>query len=909
MLKGFITIERIRDNQIVETITQENVICQSSLVGLLGYNAINNYFGQRNISISTQTNTPDTNNNQITQIIATGSVATGVTSPEWFEGVIPPFGQVKNRFAAPVAPRSFSTIGLTNAASNNNQNSITATAFCYVKLDLDCTQTSLDTLDITYRIQFQNDSDSGFLNKDGANKDYGKRLFGRTTTTPGFNMSALAASPFQKPVSNNWLNVGINGGDVVASNSSSGVPTGWDNIASVVVANHFKFKFVFNQLRTSTIGLGRIFNLMLQGSGETVLNAIYSWSEYFYDKSPFQLGFWHSSTSTNPFFDANALGSSKGIPRLSGTWTGGFPQLFKINIVNITTSNTATVAQNATSISLANAITFQLAIGTNIIFANGITVVTSQIANVGATTITISPSPGNIPSGTVANYTPGSETGRALYTWSVRKHLGFNGATYTDLAFGGSPFRFNGAQPIEGIHGWTETDNDVLRFSDTQIVQYDQNGVTILNLVNGEVRNFDTTTNPSIGCNDIRQCATDGTTIYVACRNTGIWVINTATNTVTNPIATGCYGVDIGRLGVAWAIFNGSLRNSTNWATAQSFTFTGLTDNNWTRARFLKCDPGQTDDQIAIVADNGAGVNRVIWYRSTGAVATLGFQSTAILSYPANLDVSDVGGFWAIRGNRLNFGAATVVTLAANPALTLTSPIYGTGVFHKVSFFNNLFIGISGLITAANTVSKAYTALPDSSFITHVSGGIVIGSRIMRQLITDNSNYENYGWNGSQWDTTVTTPKQTHSTVQSLGFGISIAFENGATTPSFFSGDYFTQGLNFGLWKSNASDIFFTSAWYSKPVVFNFLVQAGAICSSGLILSAKNDPNFQRIETDSKSLSKFTINGLSVANVYFNGELPGVNEVTINGITGIVTFNAADLNKPFGGTYAFIKFA
>ena len=908
MLKGIVTIERIRDNQIIETVTQENVICQSSLVGLLDYNAVNSYFGQRRISISTQTTAADTNNNQLTQIIATGSVATGVTSPEWFDGVIPPFGQVKNRFDPPTQPRSFSTIGLTAATSSNNQNSITSLAFAYVKLDIDCTQTGLDTLEITYRIQFQNESDSGFLNKDAVNKDYGRKLFGRSTTPPGFIMASLAVSPFQKPVSNNWRNVGINGGDIVASNQT-GTPSGWDNLTSLVVANHFKFKYTFNQLRTSVIGLGRIFNLMLQGSGETVLGAIYSWSEYLYDKSPFQLGFWHSATSTNPFFDANAFGSSKGIPRLSGMWAGGFPQLFKINIVSISTTNTATVAQNATSVTLANAIAFQLPIGTNIIFANGITVVTSQIANVGKTTVSISTSPGNIPSGTVANYTPGTETGRALYTWSVRKHLGFNGANYTDLSFGGSPFRFNGAQPMEGLHGWTETDNDVLRFSDSQILQYDQTGVSIVNLVNGDVRNYDATTTPSINCTDIRQCATDGTIIYIACRNTGVWVINTVTNTVTNPVSVGCFGVYIGRLGVAWAIFNGSLRNSSNWTAPQTFTFTGLTDANWTRARFLKCDPGQTDDQIAIVADNGAGVNRVIWYRSTGAVSSAGLQSTLIMSYPAGLDVSDVGGFWAIRTIRLNFGLTTTAPLGVIPNLTLTSPIYGTVAFYKISFFNNLLIGSNGLLTNANVISKAYTGIADNSFVTHVSGGIVIGSRIMRQLITDNTNYENYGWNGSQWDLTVSTPKQTHSNVQPLGFGISIAFENGASVPSFFSGDYYTQGLNFGLWKSNATDIFFTSAWYSKPVVFNFSVQSGAICSPGLILSAKDDPNYQRIETDSKSLSKFTINNMPVSNVYFNGEAPGVNEVTINGVTGVVTFNAADLNKPFGGTYAFIKFA
>ena len=907
MLIGIVEIIKTRDGKVIEAITKENVIVQASLLGVLGYNAVNNYFGSRFISISTQNTTPDTNATQLTQIIATGYVPGGVTSPDWFEGIYPPFGQVKNRFDPPIAPRTFSSVGLTNQNSNNNQASVTGTVFCYLKLDIDCTQTSLDTIDITYRIQFKNDSDSGFLNKDSANRDYGRRLFGRSLGSPGFQIGSLTISPFRKNTSANWLNINFLGGELIANNI--GVIIGWDSVNTQAVNNHFKWKYVFNQLRTSAIGLGRIFNLLTLGVGETVANNIYGWSEYKYDKAPFQLGFWHQNGSVNPFFDANAFGTSKGKPKLSGSWVEGFPQLFKINIVNLTTTNSATVAQNATTVNITNALPYQLAIGTNLVFQNGITLVTTQVGNVGALSLTVSPAAGNIPNGTSCTYTPGTETGKALYTWSVRKHLGFNGATYTDLAFGGSHYRYMSEKPIANIHGWTETDNDVLRFSDTQVVQYDQSGVTVLNLINGNLINFDSTTVPSLNVVDLRQCATNGNLIYCACRNTGLWIINVSANTISNPVTVACYGVDIGRNGTAWAIFNGSLRNSSNWDLSQIFMFMGLTDANWTRAKFLKCDPGQTDDQLAIVADNGAGLNRVIWYRSTGAVATLGLQSASVLSYPASLDCSDSGGFWAIQINKLNFASATTSSLSAVPALALTSPIYGALSFYKISFFNNNLITITALVNSANTVIKSYTNLTVSSFIVHISGGIILGSRIMRQLITDNSNYENYGWNGSAWDTTVSTPKQSHANVQSLGYGISIAFEDGASVPSFFPTEFFTQGLNYGLWKSNATDIFFTSAWYSKPVVFDFPVQAAAIAASGLILSAKNDVNFQRIETDSKSLSNYFLDGVAVANIYFAGETPGVNEVTINGITGVVSFNAADIGKAFTGTYAWIKFA
>ena len=905
-LKGFVLIEKSRDGKVIETIEQENQICQASLVELLFYNSIDNYFGQRRISISTQNTTPDTNVNQLTQVIATGFVPVGITSPQWFEGVIPPFGQVRNRFNPPIASRTFSTVALANQSTNNNQASITAIAYCYLLLDIPCTQTNLDTVDITYRIQFSNDSDSGFLNKEAVTKDFGKTLFGNATKNPGFQMGTMAISPFQKS-SLAWSNIFISGGDPTCRRGFSVI--GWDAANTGAIASHFKWKYIFNQLRTSTVGLGRIFNLLLLGAGETVNDGVYGWSEYQYDKAPFQLGFWHGAASVNPFFDANAFGSSNGKPTLSGNWAGGFPQLFRVNIVNLSNTNSASIAKNATSVSLAIAVAFQLPIGTSLFFANGITVVLSAIANVGDLTVSISPAPDPVPSGTACTYTPGTETGQALYTWSVRRHLGFNGSTYTDLALIGNPYKYYAAQPIEGIHGWTETDNDVLRFSNTQVVQYDQDGVSLLDVSNGSLSNFDTLTTPALPVSDVRQCATDGNLIYVACRNTGLWIINIAANTISNPISTNCFGVDIGRIGTAWAIFNGSLRNSLNWATSRTFTFTGLTDANWNRARFLKCDPGQSDDQLAIIADNGAGTNRVIWYRSSTAIATLGFSSALIKSFPASLDCSDGGGFWAMQNRRLTFASAATVSLGSVPVVTLTSPIYGSDTFYKISFFNNDLIGSSSTLSQTNTVVKYYTTLPPSSFVTHMGGGIVLGSRIMRQLITDNTNYEHYGWNGSAWDTGVTTPKQTHANAQSLGSGISIAFENGLTAPSFTPTDYFTQGLNHGLWKSNATDIYFSCAWYSKPVSFNFPVQAAAIAANGLILSAAADLNYQRIESDDRTLSAFLLDGFPVANIYFTAIAPGVNEVTINPITAEVTFNAADLGKTFTGTYAWIRFA
>jgi hypothetical protein len=918
-LKGSIEIHRIdsRTGQVQEVIKQDNIIPQATLVSLLSWNSVNNFFGSKFISISTQNTTPDVNNNSLTQIIATGYVATGTMSPEWYEGITPPFGQVRNRFDPPPGgiARTFNTVALANQASNNNQNSVTGIAFAYVKLDLSCTQGSFDTLDIYYRIQFQNISNKGFVDNDSVTKDFGRWLFGSSVIFPSFRMSYLYVHPSNVAVAN-YKNIYALAGASAAFFFTSFV--NW--FSGTAISSHFKWQYVYQQARSSTVGLGIIFSSMLQGQGETLADSAYNISKFNYPQEPFQTGFWHGSASTTPFFDANNFGSSNGRVTLSGTWTGGWPMLFKINVfVNLTVVTTSAAAAGVTSLTvqtLQNAI----ASGTQISFPNGVIATTTALAAAGGTSIPVQALSGAITTNSIGSYASNSGNGgvgTATYNWSVRRHLGFSGSNYTDLALGGNPYRHPLNQPAPGFHGWKDENNDLLRFSNTQIVQYDQTGVTLLDLMSGAYTNYDNTTIPAIGAgasSDIRQCATDGSRVYVACRNTGLWVIDVAAGTATNPVATPCYGVDIGRAGVAWAIFNGSLRNSNNWAASVTFTFTGLTDNNWARTRFLKADPGQTDDQLAIVADNGAGVNRVIWYRSSTAVATLGHSAATLKSWPASLDVSDTGGFWAIQSLRLTFAAATTSAIAAVPSQSLTSSIYGTDTFYKISFVGTSLIAASALISAANAVINSHTAIPASPYVLHMVGGIIIAARYMRQLHTDNVFcWENYGWDGSSWVLGLRTARPTHTAPQPLLHGISVAFANGANPPHFTATDYYTQGICFGLWKDNATDIFYQSQWYSKPVEFGFPIPSGVtIPPAGQTykLTAANDVNYQRIETDSIDvLARFLIAGSPVATVYVNGEPPGPNEITVNGVTGVVTFNSVDAGKSFSGTYAWIRFA
>lgn len=117
----------------------------------------------------------------------------------------------------------------------------------------------------------------------------------------------------------------------------------------------------------------------------------------------------------------------------------------------------------------------------------------------------------------------------------------------------------------------------------------------------------------------------------------------------------------------------------------------------------------------------------------------------------------------------------------------------------------------------------------------------------------------------------------------------------------------------YGLLKDNATQTQFESAWYSKPVIFNQGVQAGATVTTTplyqITLSAASDPDFLRVETDSPELIKLTLDGQPVVTVYVGGNIPpGAMEVRVDASgKGVIEFNTQDAGKAVSGVYAWIK--
>jgi hypothetical protein len=843
-LKG--EVEIIKTNfftgEVTAVITQENLIPDNTLLELLNWEVPSNYFGSKRISISSQTDAPNYNNATVNNIIATGYIPNNITSPIWIETVEPPYGIIKNRIDFIGLARTFYTVALTNLNPNNDSPDETATAGAYLLLTLPCTQGEFEYLDIQYRIQFIAGFGQGFLDEKTARYDFGRAVFG----LGNFKISYLYANLCKVPTSvydgfylgGELSNFGELGSYIARFNPvfvDSAI--GWNS--GTVVADHFKFKYSLSFNRDTQVG--RIFNAMLQGFDNLGFKA-YSIATFKYNEEPFQTGFWHSSGAVSPFFDASFTGSSNGKIYLSGTWIGGFPELYKINI-----------------------------------------------ASSGATNV-------------------------ASYSFSLRKHLGFVDNTYVDRDVA-TPFRNPHLASASKQHGWREENNDVLRWSNTQVVQYDDTGVTLIDVLNGNYTNWEVATTPSLPATQIRQVAVDlvNQKIYVGCRTTGLWVIDVAINTITNQLSAPCYGVDVGRNNVAIALVDGGLYSSANWGSPVTFTYMGITDSNWNKTWFLRADPENINDQIAIIFDN-AGTNQVCWYQFSDLSAAAGYAGGEIKKYPASLNVSDTGSFWAIQYGRLIWGDNFITGLSYSiSAKTLEHSIFGNDNYYQVSFYNDGLITLDTLLDINNIPINSYLGLQhlfNSPYSLHLDSGIILCSKFMRQLFTDNVYcWQNYGWDGTNWVKDNPGSKTTHTTPDAIINGLTIRFQDGDSLPQFVATDFFTKGVNWGLLKDNATSIdSYVSQWYTRDVVFNALF-SGTIPSAEpytLTLDAASLPEFLRLETDTPQLHEFKIMSILVVAVYVNGEPPGPNEVAINS-NGIVTFNSVDAGKTFNAKYTYIK--
>jgi hypothetical protein len=188
----------------------------------------------------------------------------------------------------------------------------------------------------------------------------------------------------------------------------------------------------------------------------------------------------------------------------------------------------------------------------------------------------------------------------------------------------------------------------------------------------------------------------------------------------------------------------------------------------------------------------------------------------------------------------------------------------------------------------------------------HLVDGIIAMSRGMRQAFTDNIYcWRNCGWNGTNWIEGNTNAKTTHTGIQPLLDGITIAFTNGASAPHWVATDYYTFAAADALVKDNATTLYVEHNWYSAPASYaNISITIpGSLVTT--ILEAAT-ASFITLEIDSPNIHEFKINNIPVALIRGDGSAPAPNEVTVYA-NGNIVFNTADVGKTFSGKYFYVK--
>ena len=574
-------------------------------------------------------------------------------SPWTFTEGSPDFAQKTGRFLAPATDRTINTIYLTGAIqllSNPN-------TFSIASLSTPCIQTTTEVLDITYRIQFF--YQAALVGAIPVAFDFGemvaRKLTGQVPANEqlgGFPYLQFAMACSGPPDGDLYQGMTTQRNNINGGAASDGGGT--------LIKSHGKV--AFNQSHTISENIGRVFKTIgygttdnfsfdymdstfaglasqINGSG----NRSTVWAPIAPDSfvnKPVQTIHNHSAAATSWGLDVDNLATSQGTLTVDGSsWTdSGFPEFYRID------------------------------------------------------------------------HTLTGQTGISRYAFRKRHTLGLNGNEYSPQQLQSQIhqlWEMKAAAP-DGILYQTVVDGHGLKqrykiaeYDETTFMNWDYTGVTLCNINSSVVVNFDSTTTPALPVTDVRQLAADSAgNLWVACGATGLYRISdpfgspvvtkmtVATNTIVAGGEDNAYAVAVGFGGDVFALVNNGLISTANPTAAtplfstETFTFTGISDANWSRVIYMRIDADHPDFQLGLAANltDILDTVTVVWWDNTAGPGITGpVQSGATGENLGDLtgglfECSARGGYWTRVGpnytgdhiQNLTWGTATVTDIGAD---------------------------------------------------------------------------------------------------------------------------------------------------------------------------------------------------------------------------------------------------
>lgn len=525
--------------------------------------------------------------NQSGGLLGYGLKPSSVISPTAYntDDIIVPFVQFFNRINPPSSAISFNIIGLCLETSQ-----ITVYPLTILMVEPVCTQSTTEFIDVVYNLEIVKGNSYFFGNQ------FPKDWVHYYVNSNVFNMHSVRCSYCNLPQNITQTN----GYEFLNVRELSY----FSNYDSTLVSqnNHPPLKHgkyinlsPATSNNTSNNALGFVINTLFLGEGTTPDNT--NTYPYYWETnpsigtSPFQSKFNKKPDALYPFWEPTDTPNASGDIIFSGTWNPStrFPEIMKILIVNGGSIGTATYRIQVKKFVRLCAYTDNSAVNSN------------------------------------------------------------NGNTW-DMSRGDSVPFLNPGKPHPRHHG-TALSSPKAAWKDERIVMYDMNGITILNLYDGSFQTWDSISTPALNVTAICQCepVPSDNLIYVACRATGLYVINTAANTVVRLNPDPCYGVCEGGSGKVYAVFEGRISSSDSWTTPLSLVSAGITTGNtpdamvpsWSRVRYIKANPWDTTDKLAIIITKNTGATQiygngntingyVIWWSPTlGSTACVVFNNVS----------------------------------------------------------------------------------------------------------------------------------------------------------------------------------------------------------------------------------------------------------------------------------------
>ena len=740
------------------------------------------------------------------------------------------------RFDAPAADRDIYFVGLTNMTAGQ-ETTYGGSIFAGVYLDLPCTQTTSQILDVYYRLQIPYNvpteatlaTDFSFNEAEAMN--WACLLFGE-----GYKLVESGAPAFTAQSRVNPRKMPYN--HALVANAERFMTATWNT--PVPDTEFYRQELNYAVTITDSIGynIGQL-NLrgydaatrgMFQESGY-IMNAVESGT-----LTPIQGIYGHSSASVIPFYDSGNAQSGFATMTIDGS---GYldPDFHKHLRINVKTAGGIGIGEY----------NFQYR---NMIHFNGNTY---------------------------------ENLGDMIHAWNC-----YNQDNYL------RGFKFSMSHPNDQVTTYDYRKAPaVIKYSNKEVAMLNETELCIADLQTFEGQTYDIGSIPTLFLSKAAQFFVNSSTqdIWIADRSNGLYKVSMGPYAVANykdgttglDGATGCYGVAEGYNGRIFAYFDGTTPglyytddDGVNW-TLSNFSHASITADP-TVVRFVKADKAHTDYQVGVFygVDVDANSKNIFaaWYdvANTVAVGGVAVTSAQIFQVYAGVDSDAAIGnsaFWHHYDNpityfqwvecspnqsfwgtccrrstytdtvgspaKYDFGTNTVTVSSGND-IDAKSPgqtyfgvdenlndalIYVTAMGQTMNLDANASRNAIAMLRSDMTYdAELYHPAANTSEILSAVLVIIEGMALTYFATTatwyrgfrgvemfsihpttpDGGNFQNefnpiYGWNVDHWEKYHAGTKPFHATADALIDGITAAFDDASGTTQFDLNDYYTFGV------------------------------------------------------------------------------------------------------------------